>query len=301
MSILDIFRYKEYQSTIYDLESEKSKLESENLKINDQLTALQNQVPDLNNTICDLNKRVCDLEQYIKLRLPNFELDLSSDPKTFETLQNIWMGCWHNIDHNDGGQSFRQERACEARYTPLSLNRNFGTAKFRGIDSDYDTTLSKCNCHDFQRHFLPCKHMYRLAYELDVFMLDDVKYVPDPSKIMFADDLRAIIQSLTPRSSDILSELKRHYSIAESLSSIRQLLDAGLVEICTNKFTVLDSLKRDELLNLLPSGTALKRNSKKYEVIDFIISNHPEIISELEKLTVGIQLSPYVYHLRSYI
>lgn len=32
----------------------------------------------------------------------------------------------------------------------------------------YETSLTKCTCHDFQERQLPCKHIYRLAVELGI-------------------------------------------------------------------------------------------------------------------------------------
>lgn len=52
----------------------------------------------------------------------------------------------------------------------FKINRAKNTGTFSST-SDlpfYSTTLSSCNCYDFQSRNLPCKHMYRLAVELDI-------------------------------------------------------------------------------------------------------------------------------------
>lgn len=84
-------------------------------------------------------------------------------------------------------------------------------------------------------------------------------------------------------------------------SDASPLIDLGLIEICSNKWTLLDSYKREELFKLLPHDITIKKNAKKSEVIKYILSSHPDVITEIEKITVSIQFSPYVTHLLSYV
>lgn len=78
-----------------------------------------------------------------------------------------------NHKHTDSEQIKRQNRACKKELTPLQINESDNSAVFKGSSSKYLTTLSNCNCRDFILRKLPCKHMYRLAYELHLFNLPD--------------------------------------------------------------------------------------------------------------------------------
>lgn len=75
---------------------------------------------------------------------------------------------WDYSIHSDTDQERRQVRA--ASYTsPFVLDKETRTARFISSVSAsqcYNTSLSQCDCLDFQRRHLPCKHIYRLAMEL---------------------------------------------------------------------------------------------------------------------------------------
>lgn len=76
---------------------------------------------------------------------------------------------WDSAVHADDAQIERQGRAMTYPFT-FNVDDAAQTARFSST-SDlpyYDTSLSCCDCHDFQGRRLPCKHMYRLAAELGV-------------------------------------------------------------------------------------------------------------------------------------
>lgn len=76
---------------------------------------------------------------------------------------------WETSVHSDDSQISRQGRAMTYPLT-FDIDSIAKTARFSS-SSDlpyYDTSLSQCNCYDFQSRQLPCKHMYRLAVELGV-------------------------------------------------------------------------------------------------------------------------------------
>jgi hypothetical protein len=79
-----------------------------------------------------------------------------------------WEG-WDPSIHNDEEQIARQGRSMtypfEFKISKIEKIANFSS------HSDipfYTTSLHECNCYDFQGRKLPCKHMYRLAKELDI-------------------------------------------------------------------------------------------------------------------------------------
>lgn len=79
---------------------------------------------------------------------------------------------WEPSIHESEGQISRQGRAMTYPFT-FDVNVSAGTARFSST-SDlpyYDTSLSRCDCYDFQKRQIPCKHMYRLAVELGVIKI----------------------------------------------------------------------------------------------------------------------------------
>lgn len=71
--------------------------------------------------------------------------------------------------HEDYGQLQRQQRALDLKMISVNRDKKTGTIK------DYFVSLDKCTCVDFQKRRKPCKHMYRLAFELGIFDLDAAK------------------------------------------------------------------------------------------------------------------------------
>lgn len=76
---------------------------------------------------------------------------------------------WDYSIHTDDAQIARQAKALTYPFT-FEIDKESNTAKFSS-SSDlpyYTTSLSDCNCGDFNDRHLPCKHIYRLAVELGV-------------------------------------------------------------------------------------------------------------------------------------
>lgn len=76
---------------------------------------------------------------------------------------------WDVSIHAGQAQIERQGRAMTYPFS-FKINRSAQAGTFSST-SDlpfYSTTLSECNCYDFQNRHLPCKHMYRLAVELGI-------------------------------------------------------------------------------------------------------------------------------------
>jgi hypothetical protein len=71
--------------------------------------------------------------------------------------------------NNDYAQEKRQESALGKKLTPIEIDyrRKLCYIKDSG-KVPYAVTLEKCTCSDYVRRKLTCKHMYRLAYELNL-------------------------------------------------------------------------------------------------------------------------------------
>lgn len=74
---------------------------------------------------------------------------------------------WNNEIHTDEAQIARQGRAMNYDFY-FKIDEASKSAIFSSTTDIpyYSTSLSKCNCYDFQERGLPCKHIYRLAVEL---------------------------------------------------------------------------------------------------------------------------------------
>ena len=83
---------------------------------------------------------------------------------------------WDNLEfHDHPDQLSRQKSAAGKKLTPISVDHENKTCQIKGSGkSAYEVNLSSCTCSDFMKRKMPCKHMYRLAHELGIFMLFDV-------------------------------------------------------------------------------------------------------------------------------
>lgn len=89
------------------------------------------------------------------IKRPNF------DKEKVESIKNS-----SDID-NEPDQLKRQKSAMASKCKPIEINYQDKTAIFSGSGkTPYTTTTDTCTCRDYLVRKLPCKHIYRLRYEL---------------------------------------------------------------------------------------------------------------------------------------
>ncbi len=180
---------------------------------------------------------------------------------------------WPEEIHQDSEQLKRQESARKAETTPKDIRENY--AIFKGSKKDYITTLAGCTCVDFNRRKKPCKHMYRLAFEVGAFSLESVDVDESINTELRIGDAMKIIEklpdSLQEKFMRIIYDV--HYGKGYSIinqSDVEPLLQVNLIKDYQDKNTVLNKLKKEDLLRLAPEAN---RKLKKPELIDYIINN----------------------------
>ena len=79
---------------------------------------------------------------------------------------------WSHEEHDEEEQRRRFWRGVREVGSPETINFKSRNARFIGSEGNrYKTSLHRCDCMDFSKRELPCKHMYRLAN-----MLSDGEY-----------------------------------------------------------------------------------------------------------------------------
>lgn len=88
-----------------------------------------------------------------------------------EPLSNRWAK-WED-KHDLPNQLKRMRKAIQPMFDTMSMDRSYGSAKFKDINNGniYHSNLFNCTCRDFQKRHLPCAHMYYLAGELELIDL----------------------------------------------------------------------------------------------------------------------------------
>lgn len=207
---------------------------------------------------------------------------------------------WDDI-HSTSEQLKRQKKACEKGLSPLEINESDCNAVFKGSSSKYTTTLSNCTCRDFALRKLPCKHMYRLAYELHLFNLPCEVASTDVPQLNKNEAMQIIKSVLTPEEQQIFGYFCYHCgnnNASEELFPIEfanKLIGANLACEVTDTAKLLKHLHISKVRKFLPPGTKSPRT--KAELIDIVAPtvNINDIIFPDEKKC--LTLHPSVSHL----
>lgn len=291
-----MFFGKKGPNAVDALLEEKESLINEINLLKSQCRDLQTEISNKNDEIISLKNRLTpyiDAMEHLSL-IYSPESQIAYD--SYDNLKDIW-NFWDSAIHENDEQKKRQERARAINYTPISLDAISAKATFRGNETDYTTTLISCTCMDFQRHARPCKHMYRLAYELNVFYLDDVHELPKGYTILNLLSLKKIINSLPKGQYEILYYIfsSDEPVVLQKTATIMHLLKNRIIQIASNNELFMSSFTKDELLSHMPNGYK-KSISKKALVID-IINNYPSVVEEFQNFYIAVEPAITVSHL----
>lgn len=97
------------------------------------------------------------------------------------------FGNWDNTIHNDYEQIKRIGFTKRIKAENVTVNIEEKTATIIGTDATYKVTLNSCTCSDFSLRHLPCKHIYRLAFELE--LLDDLPEIDPKNSKAFKNSI----------------------------------------------------------------------------------------------------------------
>ncbi|SHG89602.1 SWIM zinc finger family protein [Tepidibacter thalassicus] len=102
------------------------------------------------------------------------------------------FGNWDNSIHENHDQIKRIATMQKIKPQNVSVNSKEKTAKIIGSSGIYNVTLNSCTCYDFETRQLPCKHIYRLAFELG--FLDDLPKINRKASKAFKDNIQNEIE-----------------------------------------------------------------------------------------------------------
>ena len=173
----------------------------------------------------------------------------------------------------------------------FSLDKKRFCMKIRSskdINKIYKTTLSGCTCSDFITRKVPCKHMYRLALELNIITSSwDISGIPK--------DLKSAIDSLVyPDLSDFLFLLHNNPGCGlfrvKSGIDISLFSELGLLRLAqseTDYFRILDKhYSRGDLFTSLstyryPIDIELNSSTTKLAMLSYLVHKLPDLSRRL--------------------
>ena len=148
--------------------------------------------------------------------------------------QEIWENKWPFETHNCEYAFKRMKSAQSAKLTPVSIDKENASGVFKGSGKlPYQVTLESCTCGDFHRAHLPCKHMYRLAAELDVMIIDTESY---SARAYSWEEMVEIVENLSENAQkefvNIIRGVKKNEVInirIKKSDAVYELIKAGIV------------------------------------------------------------------------
>lgn len=199
-------------------------------------------------------------------------------------MKKQWLE-WEESIHTSPEQVRKQTRAVTSDCKPFEIDFDNLCGSFVGGKSGeiYSTNLKTCSCMSCIREKLPCKHMYRLAYELDL--------LSPPSPLLYGfskEEALGLFNQLSEEAGYLFV-----YKIGDSEKWTRvhdpvifeEMHSLGLVEYCTDLDirlnSYLSSLTKVELFDLTSSiPDSPKKSMKKQVFIDFVLNND-DLVNEL--------------------
>ena len=216
--------------------------------------------------------------------------------------KETWLQ-WESSLHDDPEQIKRQKSAKSKELSPIEVRAFSGV--FRGSKKNYEATLSNCTCPDFAIRKKPCKHMYRLANELGVFLLDGVTSDASIAEKKRIEDVMPIVLSLP----DELQILYRDicYSCGnDNKTSMGYMLDNETAKIfieksllcpVTDKSKLITHCYVNDIRRVLKTMTTEKLPHKRAEMFDYALHNFPAIELPLPSDKMCLELPDNISHL----
>lgn len=217
------------------------------------------------------------------------------------------LDTWNKwIDKHDSlDQEKRIKSAQKAECTPLEINADECNGKFQGSSGSYVTTLDCCECVDFSKRKLPCKHMYRLAIELGILSLsaktDATKIKLDTKSSATLSEAIATLEMIPEESQVLLKSFlyehlyhKQDNVGLENTDALEQLVCHGFLIVVEDQSAQLRALKRNEINKRLTDIgiTDFKKNQKHEALITWCIDTFPEKITQICPNITVVTLSP---------
>lgn len=202
---------------------------------------------------------------------------------------NQFYELWGSEIHKELNQLKSIDRARKAATTPTSIDHEKMIGVFPGRTKPYHVSLSSCPCGSFISRRKPCKHMYRLAMECNLFISEFETGVNKnllPSQVTFEQAV-AEIENLSDVCQKLLMDklrLKDHFGFVERLDDYVQFSFCSLVtevsptyEAITKAYTKKRILEICERHNICAPAELSKKN-----LIEWCIENTPNLFFSIE-------------------
>lgn len=208
---------------------------------------------------------------------------------------------WDEALHSDPEQAKRMEKAQKSDVTPDNIDRDKQIGLFQGSGKEpYETTLEDCTCGDFRRRRKPCKHMYRLAFELG-YANGDV------SAGLNKNTINRYLFSMEPETQEILYNMCKSGSTTAMFHKIPDdillpLIQHGFCIENKDRFyryaaevDILAYVK--DLLEEAGFNDVPARKSRRNTVVQWLMDYEQSNLADLQNAFTYLELTPEVANL----
>lgn len=199
-----------------------------------------------------------------------------------------WNKTWDAKIHLTEHAVQRIKSAKSAKLTPIKIDNESLYGYFRGLHGHYETWLDDCSCADFKRYRLPCKHIYRLAIELQILnekVATNSSMIPQlkKEKVSLSKTID-IIEMLSENAQRQLCDIARNATTSEpkvyvnSSETIEELMQSGLL-VCDGNIVngkVKFGTKTDIARFLASHGIRFLKSDSKVVLENICLSEIPE-------------------------
>lgn len=206
------------------------------------------------------------------------------------------FGKWDNSVHSTVDAEKRYKKAMSADLTPMSVDRELQKGIFKGSGkTPYEVTLDFCTCGDYKRRQLPCKHIYRLAMELNLI---DGNYDTGINKNSLNEQLFSMPATAQKVLYDMCYEAAYHKQIAfvfgrTEYEMLLPLIANGFcIEALNNYTEVLSSVPAADfkkIYDILPFDDKPKLTAQKRTYINYLSAKENDV--SLNNAIVVLQLN----------
>lgn len=234
--------------------------------------------------------------------------DAAAQQEAFNAAADLFINGRGSDFHCTNGQYERFQRACSESQIGkiVSINKKKMCCKIcSSVDTSviYKVSLENCDCEDFSKSGLPCKHIYKLALELGIVDAGwDISGIPAELRkrienLSFSDRVK-FIKLIPYHTSCNNFEMKK--SVVPAV-----LIESGLVLESSDYYRILDEnfSKNDIIAALAVANNTYTPTSKstKREMIKWIIENDTKLLRKLRNKHYYISFSPEVFSRLDYI
>lgn len=206
------------------------------------------------------------------------------------------FGKWDSSVHTTVDAEKRYKKALSSDLTPMEVDNELQKGIFKGSGkTPYEVTLDFCSCGDFRRRKLPCKHIYRLAMELNLI---DGNFDKGINNNSINEQLFSMPAETQKIFYDMCYETAYHNQYAfifnkDEYEIILPLITNGFcIEAMDNYLNILSSVPAADfkkIYDFIPFEDKPKLNAQKKTYVNYFASK--ENTTELKSALVVLQMN----------